>query len=159
MAPVGFGSADGMPPHEAQDPIAMIARRVEERERTLAAGLGEPGDLIRRYREALPFALTPYQEEAIREIDSDLARTTPMQRLLQGDVGSGKTVVAIAAMLLVVEAGAHLLGAPAELVVRDLEPERARLLDGDPGAHTATGSSVSMKDETEKTALPGPGGP
>ena len=62
---------------------------------TLAAGLGEPGDLIRRYREALPFALTPYQEEAIREIDGDLARTTPMQRLLQGDVGSGKTVVAL----------------------------------------------------------------
>ena len=82
-----------------------IARRVEERERTLAAGLGEPGDLIRRYREALPFALTPYQEEAIREIDGDLARTVPMQRLLQGDVGSGKTVVALYALLRAVENG------------------------------------------------------
>src|SRR5438477_1955822 len=82
-----------------------IARRVEERERTLAAGLGEPGDLIRRYREALPFALTPYQEEAIREIDVDLARTAPMQRLLQGDVGSGKTVVALYALLRAVENG------------------------------------------------------
>ncbi|HUZ16414.1 MAG TPA: ATP-dependent DNA helicase RecG, partial [Gaiellaceae bacterium] len=82
-----------------------IARRVEERGRTLAAGLGEPGDLIRRYREALPFALTPYQEEAIREIDGDLARTVPMQRLLQGDVGSGKTVVALYALLRAVENG------------------------------------------------------
>ena len=82
-----------------------IARRAAERELTLAPSLGEPGDLIRRYREALPFALTPYQEQAIREIDGDLARTVPMQRLLQGDVGSGKTVVALYALLRAVESG------------------------------------------------------
>jgi ATP-dependent DNA helicase RecG len=82
-----------------------IARRVAERERTLAPALGEPGELIRRYREALPFALTPYQEQAIREIDGGLARTAPMQRLLQGDVGSGKTVVALYALLRAVESG------------------------------------------------------
>ncbi|HZS30639.1 MAG TPA: ATP-dependent DNA helicase RecG [Gaiellaceae bacterium] len=82
-----------------------IARRVAERERTLAPGLGEPGELSLRYRTALPFALTPYQEQAIREIDGDLARTVPMQRLLQGDVGSGKTVVALYALLRAVENG------------------------------------------------------
>ena len=82
-----------------------IARRAAERERTLAPGLGEAGELIRRYRETLPFALTPYQEQAIREIDSDLARPVPMQRLLQGDVGSGKTVVALYALLRAVENG------------------------------------------------------
>jgi ATP-dependent DNA helicase RecG len=82
-----------------------IARRAAERERTLAPALGEPGDLIHRYRTALPFALTPYQEQAIREIDGDLARTVPMQRLLQGDVGSGKTVVALYALLRAVESG------------------------------------------------------
>jgi ATP-dependent DNA helicase RecG len=82
-----------------------LARRAAERERRLAAGLGEPGELIRRYREALPFALTPYQEQAIRELDADLARTVPMQRLLQGDVGSGKTVVALYALLRAVENG------------------------------------------------------
>src|SRR4029077_15119839 len=49
-----------------------LARRAAERERTLAPGLGEPGELIHRYRTALPFALTPYQEQAIREIDGDL---------------------------------------------------------------------------------------
>ena len=82
-----------------------IARRAAERERTLAPSLGEPGELIERYRKALPFALTPYQEQAIRELDGDLARTTPMQRLLQGDVGSGKTVVALYALLRAVENG------------------------------------------------------
>jgi ATP-dependent DNA helicase RecG len=82
-----------------------IARRVAERERTLAPALDEPGELIHRYREALPFALTPYQEQAIREIDGDLSRTVPMQRLLQGDVGSGKTVVALYALLRAVESG------------------------------------------------------
>jgi ATP-dependent DNA helicase RecG len=82
-----------------------ITRRVAERERTLAPALGEPRDLVRRYRETLPFALTPYQEQAIREIDGDLARTAPMQRLLQGDVGSGKTVVALYALLRAVENG------------------------------------------------------
>ena len=82
-----------------------IARRAAEREHTLAPSLGDPGELIARYRKALPFALTPYQEQAIREIDADLARTAPMQRLLQGDVGSGKTVVALYALLRAVENG------------------------------------------------------
>src|SRR5260221_6273279 len=82
-----------------------IARRTAERENTLAPSLGEPGELIGRYRAALPFALTPYQEQAIRELDADLARTAPMQRLLQGDVGSGKTVVALYALLRAVENG------------------------------------------------------
>jgi ATP-dependent DNA helicase RecG len=82
-----------------------IARRAAERERTLAPSLGEPGELIGRYRTVLPFALTPYQEQAIREIDGDLSRTAPMQRLLQGDVGSGKTVVALYALLRAVENG------------------------------------------------------
>ena len=82
-----------------------IATRAAARARTLAPSLGEPGELIARYRRALPFALTPYQEQAIRELDGDLALTTPMHRLLQGDVGSGKTVVALYALLRAVEHG------------------------------------------------------
>jgi ATP-dependent DNA helicase RecG len=82
-----------------------IARRARDRERTLAPPLGAPGELIERYRAALPFELTPDQESAIRELDADLERTVPMQRLLQGDVGSGKTVVALYALLRAVEAG------------------------------------------------------
>ncbi|MDQ3992614.1 MAG: ATP-dependent DNA helicase RecG, partial [Actinomycetota bacterium] len=57
------------------------------------------------YRTTLPFVLTPGQEQAIAEIDGDLARERPMDRLLQGDVGSGKTVVALYALLRAVEAG------------------------------------------------------
>jgi ATP-dependent DNA helicase RecG len=53
----------------------------------------------------LPFALTEHQECAIAEIDADLERTVPMQRLLQGDVGAGKTVVALYALLRAVESG------------------------------------------------------
>jgi ATP-dependent DNA helicase RecG len=80
-----------------------LARR--EREDAEAPALGEPGELLARYREGLPFALTEHQERAIAELDHDLARTAPMQRLLQGDVGSGKTVVALYALLRAVERG------------------------------------------------------
>ena len=71
----------------------------------MAEALLPPGDLVDRYRAALPFTLTDAQEDAIVEIDADLARTTPMQRLLQGDVGAGKTAVAVYALLRAVEAG------------------------------------------------------
>ena len=82
-----------------------IVRRAAVRERTLAPSLGRPGELVARYRATLPFAFTPHQEHALREIDADLVRTLPMQRLLQGDVGSGKTVVALYALLRAVEHG------------------------------------------------------
>jgi ATP-dependent DNA helicase RecG len=82
-----------------------LARRAAEREEAVAAALPEPGELIRRYRAALPFELTEHQEAAIEQLDRDLARTAPMHRLLQGDVGSGKTVVALYALLRAVEAG------------------------------------------------------
>src|SRR5438132_4533886 len=61
-----------------------IARRRREREGEIAPALGAPGELLRRYREVLPFHLTEHQERAIAEIDHDLERTVPMQRLLQG---------------------------------------------------------------------------
>jgi ATP-dependent DNA helicase RecG len=80
-----------------------LARRRREREMETAPALGEPGEIVARYRAALPFTLTPHQERAIVEIDADLARAVPMQRLLQGDVGSGKTVVALYALLRAVE--------------------------------------------------------
>jgi ATP-dependent DNA helicase RecG len=82
-----------------------LARRRRGREREEAPALGEPGELSARYRKLLPFRLTPQQERAIEEIDTDLARSTPMERLLQGEVGSGKTVVALYALLRAVESG------------------------------------------------------
>ena len=67
-----------------------LARARAGREAAVAPSLGEPGELVDRYRELLPFELTGDQESAIGEIDRDLAREAPMQRLLQGDVGSGQ---------------------------------------------------------------------
>ena len=63
------------------------------------------GKLLDAFLRALPFDLTNAQARVIEELRADLCSTFPMNRLLQGDVGSGKTVVAIAAMLLAVEAG------------------------------------------------------
>ena len=82
-----------------------LARRRVGREEERAMALGGPGELVARYRDVLPFRLTPDQDRAIAEIDADLARELPMERLLQGDVGSGKTVVALYALLRAVEAG------------------------------------------------------
>jgi ATP-dependent DNA helicase RecG len=82
-----------------------IAQRRRQRESEVAPALGEPGELVERYRAALPFRLTAHQERAIAELDVDLGRAVPMQRLLQGDVGSGKTVVALYALLRSVENG------------------------------------------------------
>ena len=82
-----------------------LRRRAREREELVAEPLPPPADLAARYRDVLPFTLTAAQEHAIDEIDGDLARPTPMQRLLQGDVGSGKTAVALYTLLRAVEAG------------------------------------------------------
>ncbi len=75
------------------------------------------GEMQRRFVAALPFSLTNAQQRVIREINSDLAGPHPMHRLLQGDVGSGKTVVAVSAMLAAVQ-GSHqgALMAPTEVL-------------------------------------------
>ncbi len=75
------------------------------------------GNLIEQFVEALPFPLTGAQARAVDEITADLARPIPMHRLLQGDVGAGKTVVAVAAMLAAVEGGHQgVLMAPTEVL-------------------------------------------
>jgi ATP-dependent DNA helicase RecG len=92
-----------------------LARRRRERESEVAPALGPPGELVGRYRDVLPFRLTEHQERAIADLDRDLERSVPMQRLLQGEVGSGKTVVALYALLRAVEAGKQgVLMAPTE---------------------------------------------
>ncbi|MBO6755802.1 MAG: ATP-dependent DNA helicase RecG [Roseibium sp.] len=77
------------------------------------------GDLQKSVFAALPFQLTASQAQAISEINADLARPVRMLRLLQGDVGSGKTVVALAALAQVTETGAQgALMAPTEILAR-----------------------------------------
>ena len=75
------------------------------------------GDLLSAFLKALPFALTGAQQKAIAMIREDMTRTHRMHRLLQGDVGSGKTVVAAAAMLTAVESGHRaILMAPTQIL-------------------------------------------
>jgi len=84
--------------------MLIASRRTDSHARVSAAHCGR-GELMQKFLQALPFELTTAQKKVIAEIQSDLAAKYPMNRLLQGDVGSGKTVVAIAAILLAVEGG------------------------------------------------------
>jgi RecG-like helicase/REP element-mobilizing transposase RayT len=84
--------------------MLIASRRAESSVRTGAAHCGR-GELLEKFLRSLPFELTDAQNRVIAEIRRDLAANHPMNRLLQGDVGSGKTVVAISAILLAVEAG------------------------------------------------------
>ncbi|MGH9078165.1 MAG: DEAD/DEAH box helicase, partial [Acidimicrobiales bacterium] len=98
------------------------------------------GELVRRFRDGLPFPLTGAQQRAIAEIDADLAGPRPMHRLLQGDVGSGKTVVAAAALVAGVAGGYQgALMAPTEVLAEQHRFAVGALLDrltvpGRPGA-------------------------
>ena len=82
---------------------------VERRKRSVVALAGDShvasGELTERFINALPYRPTVAQKRAIGEIRQDMAKEVPMSRLLQGDVGAGKTIVAAAAMLYAVEAG------------------------------------------------------
>ncbi|MEI7886258.1 MAG: ATP-dependent DNA helicase RecG [Actinomycetes bacterium] len=79
--------------------------------------VGTAPGLVRAFLAGLPYELTSAQKRAIAEIDADLARPIPMHRLLQGDVGSGKTVVAVSALLTAVQGGHQgALMAPTEVL-------------------------------------------
>jgi ATP-dependent DNA helicase RecG len=105
------------------------------------------GDLVARLRTILPFPLTGAQERVLAEIRRDLARPQPMARLLQGDVGSGKTVVALAALLCAIEAGCQgALMAPTEVLA---EQHLAKLAHWLPQLHVScallTGSTPAKR--------------
>jgi ATP-dependent DNA helicase RecG len=84
---------------------ALAHRRAERRDARAAIALDSPGALVAEWLAGLPFELTADQRRASEEIDADLGSSRPMQRLLMGEVGSGKTVVALFAMLRAVEGG------------------------------------------------------
>jgi ATP-dependent DNA helicase RecG len=96
--------------------LALLRRRARRRAGARAEPLAPPGQLTRRWlAEALPFRPTDDQRAAMAALDAELGADRPMQRLLMGEVGSGKTVVAVYAMLRAVESGAQAaLMAPTE---------------------------------------------
>ncbi|MEZ5697335.1 MAG: ATP-dependent DNA helicase RecG [Sphingomonadaceae bacterium] len=96
--------------------LALMLVRSENRRRQ---GQALAGDGSLRGKLQLPFPLTGAQTRSVREIEGDMAQQSPMLRLLQGDVGAGKTVVALEAMLIANEAGAQAaLLAPTEILAR-----------------------------------------
>ena len=108
--------------------LALMLVREQGRSRR---GTPLVGDGSLRAKLNLPFALTGAQKRSIEEIAGDVAQEAPMLRLLQGDVGSGKTVVALSAMLLAVEAGAQAaLLAPTEILARQHYDTLSRLASG-----------------------------
>lgn len=112
--------------HPAQQRLAfeeLLAHQLSLRQlraamtRHPAPPLDGPGELLERYRQQLPFPLTGAQQRVSEEIRRDLLQPTPMQRLVQGDVGSGKTVVAALAALQAVGSGFQAaVMAPTELL-------------------------------------------
>ncbi len=109
-----------------QVPLVMRKRAVERESKGIRHVVD--GELVERFHAALPFPLTGAQRRAIGEIGVDLAGPHPMHRLLQGDVGSGKTIVAVTTLLMAVQGGyqgalmapTEVLAEQHELGVRDL---------------------------------------
>ena len=109
-----------------------LVRRKRELERT-SQGIEHVvgGELVERFVGALPFPLTAAQRRAIDEIATDMASPQPMHRLLQGDVGAGKTIVAVAALLNAVSGGHQgALMAPTEVLAEQHGSGVKALLDG-----------------------------
>ena len=122
---------------------ALLISRGERRSELVARPLPPTGGLVTGWVEGLPFELTEDQRAACRELDADLESTRPMQRLLMGEVGSGKTVIALYAMLRALESGAQAaLMAPTETLAEQHFITLERLLAGS-GIPTAllTGST------------------
>lgn len=108
---------------------ALLERRAELRAHTTTARHPSPGGLLERFDASLPFALTDDQRSVGAEISDDLEHPVPMNRLVQGEVGSGKTVVALRAMLAVADSGGQsALLAPTEVLAAQHIRSIARML-------------------------------
>ncbi|QDO89165.1 ATP-dependent DNA helicase RecG [Ornithinimicrobium ciconiae] len=111
-----------------------------------------PGGLADQFRQRLPFALTDGQESVLADIVSDLDSTVPMHRLLQGEVGSGKTVVALLAILTAIDAGAQAaVLAPTEVLALQHHRSMSAML----GPLAETGMLGGATDGTRVALLTG----
>lgn len=109
--------------------LAAAVKRAERSADGGAPSLVAPSDLLERLEASLPFAFTGAQRRVIAALWDDMAKTAPMNRLLQGDVGSGKTIVAAAAIVLAAASGVQsALMAPTELLATQHAQKLAPLL-------------------------------
>ncbi|MFH7321728.1 ATP-dependent DNA helicase RecG [Aeromicrobium sp. JJY06] len=135
---------------EAFEVQAVFARRRSDSAQRRSLARPGRGDGIRvAFEQRLPFQLTAGQAQVAAEIDQDLAATHPMHRLLQGEVGSGKTIVALLAMLQVVDSGGQAaLLAPTEVLATQHHRSMERML-GD----LAKGGMLGGADEATRIRL------
>jgi len=97
--------------------LGLLQRRRQQQEKQTGVVLPPTGELIDQFYETLPFKLTGAQQRVVNEILSDLQKPSPMNRLVQGDVGSGKTVVGVIGILAAIQAGYQAaLMAPTEVL-------------------------------------------
>ncbi|MBD2451504.1 ATP-dependent DNA helicase RecG [Nostoc sp. FACHB-152] len=97
--------------------LGLLQRQQQAKAIQTSAILAPKGQLIENFYEILPFQLTGAQQRVLNDILTDLQKTTPMNRLVQGDVGSGKTVVAVVAILAAIQSGYQAaLMAPTEVL-------------------------------------------
>ncbi|HEY9824827.1 MAG TPA: DEAD/DEAH box helicase, partial [Stenomitos sp.] len=85
--------------------LGMLKRRRDQRKTQRSAVLNPRGELLERFYRLMPFQLTGAQQRVVQEILSDLEQPAPMNRLVQGDVGSGKTIVGVIAALAAIQSG------------------------------------------------------
>jgi ATP-dependent DNA helicase RecG len=122
----------------------LIQRRLDNEQAPATARTSKSGGYLERFDSNLPFTLTTGQFEVGNEITSDIAKTYPMNRLLQGEVGSGKTLVALRAMLAVADSdGQSALLAPTEVLAsqhyRSIEKSLGEELSKEVGLTLLTG--------------------
>jgi ATP-dependent DNA helicase RecG len=97
--------------------LGLLKRRMAQRQQQTSATLAPTGHLIDQFHKVLPFKLTGAQQRVVNDILNDLQQPTPMNRLVQGDVGSGKTVVGVIAILAAIQSGYQAaLMAPTEVL-------------------------------------------
>jgi ATP-dependent DNA helicase RecG len=126
--------------------LTVTARRQTRREGRRARPLEATGEVVDRWRGSLPFELTGDQAAACGEVDADLSSERPMQRLLMGEVGSGKTAVALHAMLRAAENGGQAaLMAPTETLAEQHLLTIDRLLGGTVPVELLTGSTPAAR--------------
>ena len=137
---------------------ALAWRRDRERAVPAVPRPPRPGGLLEALDARLPFALTPGQVAVGEQLSAELARDAPMSRLLQGDVGAGKTLVALRAMLQVVDAGGQAaLVAPTEVLAAQHHRALLRLMGplaeaGTLGAGDGPATRVALVTGSLKTA-------
>jgi ATP-dependent DNA helicase RecG len=135
----------------------LLLHKQEQQHRVHAPALSEPGELSHAFLEGLPFELTSHQLQALDELEGDLRRDAPMRRLLQGDVGSGKTVVALYCLVRAAEAGLQgVLLAPTETLAAQHAETAARLVGPLAPAELVT-ASLTARERREALARIGSG--